>query len=140
MSTDEPPEAENNGRSAGGRFAAGNAFAKGNPQARRMAELRRVFLDASSPEILTAMSKKLAMLALEGDVQALKLYLSYTLGQPTQAIELTGADGEPLGLDWARAESAILSALKPFGDDARFAVALAIRGVVHAEDAEQAGD
>jgi hypothetical protein len=41
---------------------------------------------------------KLAELAEAGDVQAARLWLEYTIVKPIPAVELSGPDGEPLGL------------------------------------------
>lgn len=119
----------NGGRQPNGHFGKGNRAARGNPVNRRMQELRRTVLDAEKPEDVADVFAKLRELAKEGDVAAIKLYLDTTIGRPPQALELTGADGEPLGLDWSKLEGAILAALKPFGEEARFAVALALREV-----------
>src|SRR5207249_3129801 len=47
------------------------------------------------------------------DIEAMRLYLSYAVGRPTQAIELSGPDGSELP-DLARIKVAILAAV---GDD-----------------------
>jgi len=97
-----------------------------------MYELRQAMLDAATPEILKSLTKVLAKAALEGDVAAAKVFLSYAVGQPIQAIELSGPDGEALGVDWGKVQSAISAALAPFGPEAKLAVAVAIRGAVDA--------
>ena len=51
------------------------------------------------------------MAALEGDLEATKLLLGYALGRPQQAVELTGADGEPLGVNFAAVTTIVLNAL-----------------------------
>jgi hypothetical protein len=115
------------GRLPDGRFAAGNAIARGNPVNRRMASLRAALLDSATSEAVQAVGAKLAELARGGDVQAAKVWLDFVVGKPPQAVELTGADGEPLaGLDWGRVQGAILDALAPFSE-AKVAVALKLR-------------
>lgn len=140
----EPPEnprstPDSNGRQpATGRFAPGNHFGKGNPQHKRMAELRQAALDATTPEMVRAIMRKLAVAAMkDGDVAAARLVLEYAMGKPTQAIELSGPDGEPFALGWAAVRSAILDALRPFGE-ARVAVALRLRELTsEGDDADQ---
>jgi hypothetical protein len=136
----EPIEPNRNGRLPGGRFAPGHGYSRG-PRNTRMATLRAALLDAATPEDVRAVGAKLAELAKGGDVQAARVWLEYTVGRPAQQVELTGAEGEPLGVDWNRIEAAVLAALAPFGEQARFAVALALRGVVtDAGRAEPTGD
>jgi hypothetical protein len=136
-----------------GKFAPANrANTHGNPNAQKMFRLRREILEsaAASPEAIRAAFSRLFRRAIgknedkDGssiDLEAMKLYLYYTIGRPTVALELSGPDGEPLGAEWARVEAAIVAALEPFGDRARFAVAAAIRGIVTDADgaAEQPG-
>jgi hypothetical protein len=117
------------GRQAGGRFGPGNSISRGNPHARRMHELRGALLADADPDAVRRVGRKLLALAENGDVAAIKIWLSYVIGQPVQAVELTGPDGGPLGVDFVRLEGAVLAALEPFGAEARFAVAGAIRGV-----------
>jgi hypothetical protein len=124
-----------------GRWAPGNRASQGNANNRRMARLRAALLDSATPEDVRDVGAKLAELAKGGDVAAARVYLEHVIGKAPQSVELTGPDGSPLGLDWGRVESAILAALTPFGEQARFAVALALRGIVtDADRAEQPGD
>jgi hypothetical protein len=132
---DAPLTPESNGRLRDGRFGAGNRFGQGNPQHRKMAELRAAMLEAVEPEQVKGLTRKLCELALAGDVPAARLVMEYALGKPVQAVELTGAAGEPRGLDWAGVQAAILEALAPFGE-ARVAVALKLRSLT--DDARDA--
>jgi hypothetical protein len=77
-STAETPDT----RAAGGRFAKGNRGGPGNPFARQTARLRQAALDATSPEDIRDIFDALKKKALEGDVPAAKLVLSYTVGKP----------------------------------------------------------
>jgi hypothetical protein len=104
-----------------------------------MSELRKTILesDLASPEAVKSVFSRLTRKALGDpkkgippDLEAIRVYLSYTLGRPVQAVEISGFDGEPLALQWSKVEAAIIAALAPFGDQARFAVALALRGLV----------
>jgi hypothetical protein len=123
-------QTDNNGRQARGLFGPGNKFARGNPQHKRMAELRAAMLDAVDEGKVREIAAALCKMAMDGDVPAAKLVLEYVLGKPPQAIELSGPDGDPIGMDWGRMEAALLNALQPFGDQAKFAVAMALRGMV----------
>ncbi len=68
--------------------AAGNPGGPGNTSARRVAQLRRRLLSRITDEEMDAIFDKLIELALEGDLQAIKLVLQYTVGKPGPAAEL----------------------------------------------------
>lgn len=76
-----------NGRDGKGRFLPGNQVATGNPFAKRTAELRTTLLDAVSPADLKRMVAKMICLAKDGDVQAFKVLMSYTVGKPSNAVD-----------------------------------------------------
>jgi hypothetical protein len=64
-----------------------NGGGPGNPFARQVAELRRAALAATTPEKIAAVIGQLEAKALQGDVAAAKLYLSYTLGRPAATVD-----------------------------------------------------
>ncbi len=68
---------------ANGRFAKGNAGGPGNPHVRRIAMMREAVASAVSLEDLVAVMRKLLELATEGDREAAKLVLHYTVGKPS---------------------------------------------------------
>ena len=68
-------------REHNGRFAAGNRGGPGNPFARRVAELRKAFIEAVSYDDLQRICQRLICLAVQGDVAAAKLVLGYVLGK-----------------------------------------------------------
>src|SRR3954468_11494102 len=106
MSEDVKPGSNGRpGHTPDGKFARGNKLASGNPVAKRMYELRRALLDAADAGTVQRVARKMGELAAGGDVAAARLYLEYTVGRVPQAIELSGPDGSPIGLDWARLES-----------------------------------
>jgi hypothetical protein len=76
-----------NGRDAGGRFAKGNAGGPGNPFARQVAGLRRALLAAVTEEDMEVVARRLVAQAVEGDIAAARLLLSYTLGKPGAAVD-----------------------------------------------------
>jgi hypothetical protein len=115
-----------NGRLEGGLFAKGNRLAKGNKNARRMSELRQTLLGAVDEVKLVQAFQKLQDLALAGDLAAMNLYLGYAIGKPTQAVEVTGAEGSPLG--GGELSSIVMAALDRY-PDARFAVAAELRHI-----------
>jgi hypothetical protein len=100
-----------------------------------MHELRTELLDSTQPAHIRAIVGKLIDLATAGDVQAAKLVLSYALGQPVQAVEVTGAQGEPLGLSFERIQAAILRALAG-NPEARVKVAAELRTLIDAGGTE----
>ena len=131
-----PSSPVSNGRDNLGRFGAGNAHGKGHAGHKRMAELRGAVLEAATPEVVSAITKKLAMLALqEGDVAAARLVLEYSCGKPIQGIELSGPEGEPLARS-AELSTALGAALSPFSEEVRFAVLGVIKRAVDAGRAE----
>ena len=117
-----------NGRSPDGRFALGNQAAAGNPINRRMKELRRALLDSTSPEDVKAVGQTLWELATGGDVQAAKVWLEFVIGKPPQALEVSGPDGQALGMEVVM--TAVLAALAPY-PEARLAVAAGLKEVGH---------
>ncbi len=119
------PSSDGGARRPDGRFGPGNRYGRGCPVNRRMHALRRALVDAVEPERVAKVIDRLGELAEQGDVQAAKLLLEYAVGKPPRALELTGPDGEALGLGWERLTGAILGALAAIprgqgggGDDA----------------------
>lgn len=121
-----------NGRRADGKFTHGNTCALGNGVSRRVLKLRARLLKSVSPEDFDRVFRKLTSLAADGDMTAIRTYLEYTVGRPTQALTLAGPAGEPLGSNVDRLQEAILEALKPF-PQARLAVALRLQGLPDAK-------
>src|SRR5262245_3164172 len=70
------------GRDASGRFSKGNQGGPGNPHGRRVAELRTAFLRAATPERMQQLAEALFQRAALGDLDALRLFLAYTIGKP----------------------------------------------------------
>lgn len=109
-----------------GRFEPGNRFSKGNTIAQRTRELRRAIFDAVETGDVEQVIKKLLEDAKGGDTVAAKLFLEYTCGRPSQSIEVTGKDGEPIGgPDLSVLIGSVMAALAPF-PEARFAVAASL--------------
>jgi hypothetical protein len=115
-----------NGRSPDGRFALGNHAAAGNPINRRMKELRRALLDSATPEDVKQVGQTLWELATRGDVQAARVWLEFVIGKPPQALEVSGPDGQALGMEVVM--TAVLVALAPY-PEARLAVAAGLKEV-----------
>jgi hypothetical protein len=123
---DGPIESNRNGRGDGGKFAPGHGFSKG-PHKSRLAELREAVRDAATPEMLQAIVKQMTVKALKDqDVAAARLVLEFSVGRPSQQVEVSGPDGSPLGLDFGRLQSILMGALAEF-PAARVAVALHLR-------------
>jgi hypothetical protein len=118
-----------NGRAAGGRFAPQNRYGKGNPNTRRAHELRAAVLSATTEIDVVEVVAKLKELALGGDVAAAKTYLDHILGRPAQAVEVSGPDGESLGITIEQIKTAILLAVGP-DPQARARAATAFRNLI----------
>jgi hypothetical protein len=98
-----------NGHTTNGKFAPGNRCSPGNPNALKMHRLRAALLDATTPEQVAAVIKKLAEQAAAGDVPSAKVFLDHVVGRPLQAIEVSGLGG--VDTDLSRLRTAILAAL-----------------------------
>jgi hypothetical protein len=85
-----------------------------------MASLRKSVLEAATEDDVQAVIRKMAEMGRDGDVMAARCYLEYTVGKPTQAIELTGPEGGPV--DLRSVMGAVMLALGDF-PEARFRVA-----------------
>jgi hypothetical protein len=70
------------GRDARGRFAEGNPGGPGNPYTRQTAQLRQAVLETMNEAEIRLIAKRLLTLALQGDLQAIKLVLAYAIGKP----------------------------------------------------------
>jgi hypothetical protein len=75
------------GHDESGRFAAGNQGGPGNPYARRVAQLRQRLLGLATDEDIDAIFLAMIRRAKEGDRQAAKLVLSYTVGKPAATVD-----------------------------------------------------
>jgi hypothetical protein len=113
------------GRLHDGKFAQGNRFARGNPYLKRVHALRAKLVECATDEDLEKIVKKLSELAAGGDVAAARLWLEHCLGKPTQALELSGLDGAPLGGDLGMLRTVVLAALAKH-PEARIEVAAAL--------------
>jgi hypothetical protein len=108
---DEPLLSESNGpRTPDGRFGPNNKFGRGNPSHARMHALRATLLDAVDDGAMERVCKKLIALAEGGDLEAIRILFSYTIGKPPRAIEISGPDAGPLGSDDADELARILAA------------------------------
>jgi hypothetical protein len=96
----EPAPAPNpvDGRAAGGRFGYGNTYGKGNPFSRKLGAMRSAFLNAVSEADVAAVVRSLLRRALNGDVDAARLFLSYSLGKPAAVVEPDTLDLDEMGL------------------------------------------
>ena len=71
-----------------GRFAAGNKVGKGNPIYRRMHAYREALARALTPDTIADVVMAMAAAAIDGDVAAARLILSYACGLPEAKIDL----------------------------------------------------
>jgi hypothetical protein len=77
-----------------GRFARGNKGGPGNPFARRTAQFRKVLLEMVTDEDIQAAARKLIEQARAGDLAAIRLLFSYTIGKPAAAVDPDRVDVE----------------------------------------------
>ena len=100
----EPPspngESTRDGR---GRFAKGNPGGPGNPLAQHASNMRRAAMDAIGPEHVTAILRKVAKRALEGDLKAARIVLDRVLGRPREEPE----EGSPIDMQLPRLGTAM---------------------------------
>src|SRR5262249_37709182 len=75
------------GRGKNGRFLPGNRCAAGRSYGQKTAQLRAALLDVVGPKTLKRIARKLAKQAEQGDLDAAKLLLAYTIGKPTEAAD-----------------------------------------------------
>jgi hypothetical protein len=73
------------GRTADGRFAKDNPGGPGNPHARHCARMLALLRASISDEEMVAIIRALVAKAVEGDIGAAKLIMSYKLGKPAPA-------------------------------------------------------
>src|SRR5262249_28154496 len=65
----------------------GNPGGPGNPFSRRVAELKRMFLEAVTDDDLNAVVHEIILKARNGDLAAARLLLQYALGKPAERVE-----------------------------------------------------
>jgi hypothetical protein len=88
-----PPDRESadaapdSGRTADGRFTRNNKGGPGNPFNRQVAALRRALLARVTAEDIEEIVAVLLIKAKSGDLAAIKLLLSYSLGKPGPAVD-----------------------------------------------------
>jgi hypothetical protein len=95
MNTEQAKPADaNSGHDDLGRFVMNNKGGPGNPFARQVAALRQALLDSITPDDIQDVATRLLALAKEGNVQAAKLLLAYTIGKPQPAPEPDRLDAD----------------------------------------------
>ena len=85
-----------------GRFAPGNAGGPGNPSARHATKLRLAAQAAVSPDHMGALMRKVLRMALEGDLQAMRIVFERTLGRPGDS----PTAAEPIDIETPRLQTA----------------------------------
>jgi hypothetical protein len=89
MKESEPLATVSNGRTTSGRFGRGNTFGKGNPNLRRIHLLRNKLLKAVDGDAMAQIGYKLVEMAKSGDLDAMRVLFSFTIGKPPRSIEVT---------------------------------------------------
>lgn len=89
MSTPRTPPSPDgfSGRRPDGRFAHGNPGGKGNPYAKRVAELKKAFMDVVGPEHMEALARVTLKKALKGDMVAMRTILDRAIGKTLDAAQ-----------------------------------------------------
>ena len=83
----KPSETDLNGRNNSGRFQLGNRCGKGHPFNRMASEFRAAIFKATTAERFDLLWETLWNKAASGDLDAMKLVLSYIIGKPISAPE-----------------------------------------------------
>jgi hypothetical protein len=91
-----------------------------------MQELRQAILDAVTVDQVKAVIDKLRELAGDGDVAAARVFLEHVIGKPVQALELSGPEGESLGVEMVTLTTTILASLAGH-PEAKLVVAAALQ-------------
>ena len=78
------PETQRNEK---GQFKFDNIGGPGNPFARKVAAIRKDFIEFSTTQRITALVSKLYDQAMEGCVASAKVFLSYAIGKPQPAVD-----------------------------------------------------
>lgn len=73
-------------RTTSGRFGKGNPGGPGAPLGGLVAQLRTALLQSVTPEDIREVGQALLRQAKDGDLNATKLLLTYTVGTPSQPI------------------------------------------------------
>jgi hypothetical protein len=123
-------------RGKNGQFLPGHCGGPGNPHARKVHRLRSALLNTVTSTDIEEIVQKLISMAKQGDVAAIKELLDRTIGKPVAAVELTGADGEPL--QFVYFQKVIMQALAEF-PEARIAVAIRLKELIDVRDGESSG-
>jgi hypothetical protein len=89
----QPSTNGRNGRDTKGRFARGNKGGPGNPFARRVASFRAAVCQEATADDFRELARLLVMMAKGGDLAAMKLLFTYTVGRPGDTVD-------PDTLDW----------------------------------------
>lgn len=100
-------------RDTAGRFQPGCRPGPGNPFAKRVAGLRKALLDSVSEADVAQLGQKLLAQALDGDVAAAKVLLSYVVGKPTAPVDPDRVELEAwkLLLSWPTVAEALAAAV-----------------------------
>ena len=80
--------------SPNGQFQPGNKGGPGNPHARRTAQLRSALLESLTPEKWQGIIDGLVLAATSGDMAAIRLIMSYSIGAPLPAVCPDDLDGD----------------------------------------------
>ena len=92
-------------RDSQGKFTKGNLGGPGNPFARQVGKLKKVMLECVTEADMAEIVNTLKLIAMSGDLQAMKLLFQYVLGKPTEGVNPDRLDVEEFGLMKEEAEA-----------------------------------
>ncbi len=113
-------------REKNGHFGRGNKLSPGSATLRHAHEVNSWFRGKVTRDKIEALEEKLYTMAVAGDLVALKIYLERCGGRPTQAVEITTAPGNTVGLGVMSDTSWLLRVFRDM-PEARIQLAQAIR-------------
>jgi hypothetical protein len=76
-----------------------------------MYEIKKWFVGSATLEELQKARAKLVEMMLDGDPAATRLYWESMMGKAAQSVQLSGPEGQPLGMDVASFTNVVLVAL-----------------------------
>lgn len=92
------PDPYKDERGEKGYFLPGNRGGGGNPHANLVNVLRKAALNAVEPEVYAGIMRKMAELALKGNVRAAMFVYERNLGKPEQTVEIRGDIAETIAV------------------------------------------
>lgn len=100
-------------------FTSESAREAGKKSKRGLSERTKVLNELFDTEKAKSIFAKLEVLALDGNMDAIKTYLAYCFGKPESKVDIT-SDGEQIGADLSRLTSDQLNYLRSIQETLEF--------------------